>query len=75
MTMTPDVNMSVVDFKNTKLKEMVTINDDGSYTIFINARFSQEEQMKAYKHAMHHIDCSDFWKSDVQEIEQEAHCG
>lgn len=71
--MTPDANVIVMDFPNTKEKEMVTENPDGSYTIFINARFSYDTQLKAYRHAMQHIENQDFEKTDVQVIEAIAH--
>ncbi len=53
--------------------EAVTINEDGSYTIFINARLTKEQQIKSYYHAMKHILGEDFEKLNVQEIEKEAH--
>lgn len=69
---TPDVNVIVMDFPNTKEKEMITENPDGSYTIFINTRFSYDTQLKAYQHAMQHIENQDFEKADVQMIEAVA---
>ncbi len=74
-TMIPDadINVIVMDFKNTKSKEMVTENPDGTYSIFINARFSYEEQYKSFNHALKHIRENDFQKADVQEIEAIAH--
>ena len=71
--MTPDVNVILMDFPSSKGKEMVVTNDDGSYTILINAKLSHEVQMKSYKHAMEHIINGDFNKDDVQEIEALAH--
>lgn len=71
--MTPDVNVVVIDFKSYKGKEMVSANEDGSYTILINARLSYDGQLKAYEHAMRHIENDDFQESDVQKIEYEAH--
>lgn len=71
--MTPDVNVVLIDFKTSKGKEMVTVNEDGSYTILINARLSNEGQLKAYQHAMEHIKKNDFEKEDVQKIEFDAH--
>lgn len=53
--------------------EAVTVNEDGSYTIFINARLNREQQMKSYYHAMKHIVGEDFVKNNVQEIEAQAH--
>lgn len=73
MTMTPDVNVVLIDFKNTKANEMVTENEDGSFTIFLNARLSNEGQLRAYQHAMKHIEENDFDRTDVQFIESKAH--
>ena len=52
--------------------EMVTPCMDG-FTIYIDAGLSYEQRMKAYRHAMWHILHDDFSRSDVQEIETEAH--
>ena len=71
--MTQDVNVVVMDFKTSKAKEMVSFNEDGSYTILINSRLSYEGQLKAYEHAMKHIRENDFEKTDVQKIEYDAH--
>lgn len=71
--MTKDVNVIVMDFPNTKDREVVTENDDGSYTIVINAKISHENQLRAYQHAMRHIYETDFEKDDVQAIEVQAH--
>lgn len=60
------------DFPNFG-KEMVVLNEDGSYTVFINTRLNYEQQMKAYLHAMKHITGDDFQKDDVQSIEYLAH--
>lgn len=73
MMMTPDINVAVIDFKGIPGKELVTENEDGSYTILINARLSYEGQLKAYEHAMKHINSNDFQKEDVQKIEAVAH--
>lgn len=70
---TPDVNIVVIDFKTSKGKEMVVPNEDGSYTILINSRLSYDSQLKAYEHAMRHINNNDFEKSDVQPIACPAH--
>lgn len=55
----------------TKVHEMVTPCADG-YTIYINAKLSQEGQQEAYDHAMWHIDNRDFEKEDVQAVESVA---
>ena len=70
--MTPDVNVKLINFPNAG-KEMVVPNEDGSYTILINAKLCYEDQVKAYEHAMRHITEHDFEKEDVQSIEYHAH--
>lgn len=52
---------------------MVVQNEDDSYTILINAKLSQDGQLKAYQHALTHINNKDFEKSDIQNIELHAH--
>lgn len=52
---------------------MVVPNEDGSYTVLINAKLSQDSQLKAYRHALNHINNGDFDKTDVQNIELQAH--
>lgn len=69
---TPDVNVVLLDFPNLQ-KEMVVPNEDGSFTILINAKHSTEQQAAAYDHAMEHIQAGDFQKKDVQQIEHTAH--
>lgn len=68
-----DIQIRILDFPTTKVTETVTHNADGSYTIFLNSRMTQERQLESYLHAMRHITDNDFEKTDVQEIESEAH--
>jgi hypothetical protein len=65
----------MMDLKTTKVKETVTCNEDGSYTIFLNTRFTQEQLNDAYIHALNHIIRADFDKhtSSVDTIEAYAH--
>lgn len=53
-----------------RISEQVVCNEDGSYTIIINARLSYEQQMEAYKHAITHIMNDDFSKENADEIEK-----
>lgn len=70
---TPVINLNLIDFP-TKGRELVTENEDGSYTILINSRLSNEDQMKAYHHAMGHILRNDFESEETaDEIEAMAH--
>ena len=71
--MTPDVNVSLLDFKERKGNEFVVPNPDGSYTVIINSRLSYSGQLKAYQHALRHIMNNDFEKNNAQSIEYEAH--
>lgn len=68
-----DVFVELVDFGNTPGSEVVTANEDGSYTILLNARYSYERQVEACIHACKHIDGHDFEKDNVQLIEAETH--
>lgn len=70
-----DINVQMIDLKTTKVKETVTCNEDGSYTIFLNTRFTQEQLNDAYIHAPNHIIRADFDKhtSSVDTIEAYAH--
>lgn len=68
-----DIQIRLLDFSTNKVTETVTQNADGSYTIFLNSRMTQERQLESYLHAMRHITDNDFEKTDVQEIESEAH--
>ena len=67
------LNVQVLDFKTTCGTELVTPNEDGTYTVLINARMSYETQRKALLHALGHILNDDFAKDNVQEIEAAAH--
>ena len=68
-----DISVHFVDFHGSGIDEQVILNQDGSYTILIDARASYEAQAAAYEHAMSHIRNGDFQKDDVQQIESSAH--
>lgn len=67
-----EINVQILDM-DTMIPEHLVKNADGSYTILINAKLSQDGQLKAYQHALNHISNGDFEKSDVQNIELQAH--
>ncbi|WP_270395704.1 hypothetical protein [Mediterraneibacter massiliensis] len=69
---TPVVNCNIINFPNSG-NEMVIKNEDGSYTILINAKLSDQGRISAYEHALKHITNEDFEKANVQEIEVSAH--
>lgn len=51
----------------------VWCNADDSYTIFIDSHLSAEQQKEVFQHEISHIMNGDFEKTDVQQIEAEAH--
>lgn len=67
-----EINVQILNM-DTKIPEQLIKNDDDSYTIFLNARLSQESRMKSYYHALQHINGNDFEKDNVQEIEEITH--
>ena len=71
--MISDVNVYLLDFHSNKINEAVIPNEDGTYTILINARMASNKLLEAYKHALNHIKNNDFAKDDVQSIESNAH--
>lgn len=53
--------------------EAVTVNEDGTYSVFLDPQLSPEARKKRYEHALEHIKSLDFEKENVQEIEVQAH--
>ena len=68
-----DYHVVLIRFPSGKTHEAVTINEDGSATIFINKNDCREMQRKRFLHAVKHLQENDFYKDSVQEIESEAH--
>ena len=66
-----DVYIYIVDLPD-RVDEMVTPCIDG-YTVYLNARLSYAGRVRAYLHAMRHIERNDFERANVQEIETETH--
>ena len=66
-----NVYVYIVDMPTTA-NEMVMPCSDG-YTVYLNAKLSYRGRVKAYLHAMKHIERNDWEKDDVQQIEYEAH--
>lgn len=69
--MTDDVFVYIVDLPDG-VNEMVTPCLAG-YTVYINDKLSPEGRREAYRHALYHIVNHDFEKSDVNDIEVNAH--
>lgn len=71
--MTIDYQVHLIQFPTSKVNESVVENEDGSYSIFIEANLTAERQKEAFLHAMKHIIGGDFTKENIQEIEFNAH--
>ena len=70
--LTEDIGVHFLNM-DTAIEEQVVYNADNSFSIFINARISNERQMIAYQHALKHILNNDFNKKSVDDIETDAH--
>lgn len=69
-----DIYVELMDFgRDVTSSEAVTLNPDGTYTIFVNSRMASNRQQEAVTHALGHICRNDFQKENVQQIELEAH--
>lgn len=68
--MTADYQFVLLDIQ---ADEAITENEDGTYTIFINQKLTQEKQKQLAYHALKHIGLDDFSKDDVDAIEAIAH--
>lgn len=66
-----DIYVYTVDLPR-HIDEMVT-PCVGGYTVYLSSRLDEAQRLKAYKHALHHIENDDFSRTDVQQIEAEAH--
>ena len=66
-----EVYVYIVDLPD-RVDEMVTPCIDG-YTVYLNARLTYAGRVRAYHHAMRHIERNDFEGLDVQEIEIKNH--
>lgn len=67
------IDYQVFLLDNMKTNEVVTQNEDGTYSIFINNRLCEQKQVKSFNHAIKHIVGCDFEKEDVQSVETVAH--
>ena len=68
----PDINVVLMD-NPFGIKGSVNKNEDGSYTVIINARLNVEQHREVYMHEVEHIENGDFDKPDVDIIEYNAH--
>ena len=48
----------------TPVKALVSENDDGTYSMYLNARYGDEQHINSYFHEMEHIERDDFNTGD-----------
>ena len=53
--------------------EVIMPDPDGNWNIYINAKLSEDARLRAYEHALRHIEGNDWERLSVQEIEAAAH--
>ena len=71
--LTVDYQVQLIQLPSNKTKELVVPNEDGSYTIFIEASLSKEQPQEYFRHAIKHILGDDFTKNDIDKIEKATH--
>jgi len=48
----------------------VTPNDDGTFSVYINARYDRRKQQESYNHELRHIERNDFYNGlPIEQIE------
>lgn len=67
-----DFNIVLIDMDNM-VGETICKNADDSFTVFLNSRWSVEEQRRCFCHALDHVRHRDWERFDVNEIEKERH--
>lgn len=55
------------------IPEQVNKNDDGSYTVFLNTRYTHEKWIESMEHVFNHVRGNDWEKDCVQSIEVIRH--
>ena len=67
-----DISVVLMDV-DTMVGESIFKNEDDSYTVLLNSRWSAEEQRRCFEHALSHIQHNDWEKTNADEIERERH--
>lgn len=66
-----DYFVRLVDFPNFKCNGAIALNNDGTYSVYINARASEEQKKKAMRHEFDHMANDDMYGcKDIHTIEQ-----
>lgn len=64
-----DINVYVIDLGSCSVPGTSTVNEDGTLTIFLNARVNREKMLKTYQHELRHYYNDDFHTDNVDYIE------
>ena len=68
-----DFFVRLIVFPTCTCGGMVMPNDDGTFSVYINARTSADQQRRAYRHEVSHIEHDDFYRAaPISQIEEEA---
>lgn len=68
-----DYFVYTIPFPNNKCGGFVTPNDDGTFSVYLNANLSEEENRITLEHELNHILHDDFWRdTSISTIEEEA---
>lgn len=67
-----DYFIRVLDFpENSPCGGMVMLNDDGTYSVYLNARVNDERQKKAMRHEYDHMAKDDLYSDKpIEDIEK-----
>lgn len=69
-----DYRVRYVEFPNTGSPSVTVSNGDGTYTVYVNTRFSIEEQARGLRHELEHLEGGHFERSgdDLAALESAA---
>ena len=66
-----DYFVRLVDFPNCKCNGAVALNDDGTFSVYINSKASDAQKKKAMQHEICHMVDDDFYgDKDIRSIEK-----
>ena len=66
-----DYFVRLVDFPNCKCNGAVALNDDGTYSVYINAKASDAQKKRAMRHEYNHMANDDLYgDKDIRSIEK-----
>ena len=64
-----DFFVRVVDLPH-QVKGVCSPNEDGTYNMYLNARYSRESLLDTYFHEEGHMENDDFWNErDIRDVE------